>query len=100
MNADRFLLDTFFIQALLNKRDPHYRQALAFLPRLRAAAEVWLTEAILTEVGNALSAFNRVETAAFIAECYRTPNMHVVSVDSALFQQALRLYHARPDKTW
>ena len=51
MTGERFLLDTVFIQALLNKRDSYHRQASAFLPRVRSAAEVWITEAVLVEVG-------------------------------------------------
>ena len=66
MNSERLLLDTVFIQALLNHRDQYHAQARAFLPRVRAAAEVWITEAVLVEVGNALSAFNRAAAVQFI----------------------------------
>jgi uncharacterized protein len=100
MTTERFLLDTVFVQALLNKRDSYHQQALAFLPRMRAAAEVWVTEAILIEVGDALSIVNRAAAVAFIRECYLGPNMHVVSLESSLLGQALRLYETRADKTW
>ena len=100
MTAERFLLDTVFIQALLNKRDSYHPQASAFLPRVRGAAEVWVTEAVLVEVANALSAINRPVAAQFIRQCYRTPNIRVVSVDSPLLMQALDLYESRHDKTW
>jgi|SRR5687768_5250671 len=100
MTNERFLLDTHFIQVLLNKRDQYHSKAQQFLPRLRAAREAWVTEAILVEVANGLSAINRQGIARFISHCYHTPNIHVVSVDSALFQQALALYEARQDKTW
>ncbi len=53
MSGSRLLLDTVFIQALLNQRDQYHDQAKAFLPRVRAAKEVWVTEAVLIEVGNA-----------------------------------------------
>ena len=66
MTSERFLLDTVFIQALLNKRDSYHQQALAFLPRVSDAAEVWITEAVLIEVANALSAINRLAAARFI----------------------------------
>ncbi|MGB0564135.1 MAG: type II toxin-antitoxin system VapC family toxin [Spirulinaceae cyanobacterium] len=100
MASDRFFLDTAFIQALLNPRDDHHSKATALFPRVRAAAEIWLTEAILVEVGNALSAFNRQGAAQFIQQCYTTANIYVVPVDSALLKQALELYQSRPDKTW
>lgn len=100
MNDERLFLDTVFIQALLNKRDQYHAQAKAFLPRVRAAKEVWLTEAVLVEVGNALAAVNRQGAVQFIQQCYSTANLRVVTVDTLLLTRALQLYNERPDKTW
>lgn len=100
MSGDRLLLDTVFIQALLNNRDQYHARARAFLPQVRAATEVWVTEAILVEVGNALSNFNRAAAAQFIEQCYHTHNMHVVGIDTPLLARALQLYRDRPDKAW
>ena len=100
MNGERLLLDTVFVQALLNRRDQYHAQARAFLPRVRTAAEVWVTEAVLIEVGNALSAVNRTAVVQFIEQCYLTANLRVVSVDTPLLTRALQLYHQRSDKTW
>lgn len=60
MTTERLFLDTAFIQALLNPRDDYHNQAKTMFPRIRTAREVWITEAIFAEVGNALSAFNRL----------------------------------------
>jgi hypothetical protein len=100
MNSERLLLNTVFVQALLNRRDEYHAQAKAILPHVRTAAEVWVTEAVLVEVGNALSALNRTAVVQFIQQCYHTANMRVVSVDTLLLIRALQLYHARLDKTW
>lgn len=100
MSAERFLLDTVYIQALLNRHDQYHSQAQAFLPRVRSAAEVWVTEAVLVEVGNALSAFDRVAASTFIGQCYRTANMRIVTIDTALLHEALTLYGSRSDKRW
>lgn len=100
MTNERYFLDTVFIQALLNKRDWYHQSALQLLPKVKAASEVYLTEAILMEVGNALSAINRQAATNFIQQCYNTPNIKVVSVDSLLFQRALEIYSSRNDKTW
>lgn len=100
MSDDRVFLDTFFIQALLNHRDRHHLEAKGLFPRIRAAREVWITEAIMVEVGNALSAINRAGATEFIRLCYRTSNIHVVSIDTPLLNRALTLYDSRPDKTW
>jgi uncharacterized protein len=100
MNCDRLFLDTAFIQALLNPRDDYHTVAKALFPRVRNAQEAWITEAILTEVGNALSASNRNAAIKFINQCYQTDNIRVVSINPLLFRQSLDLYSSRPDKNW
>jgi predicted nucleic acid-binding protein len=100
VNGDRLFLDTAFIQALLNRRDQHHARALELWPRVRSAREVWVTEAVLVEVGNALSSFHREGATRFIRLCYETRNIHVVGVDRGLLSRALELYEGRQDKTW
>jgi uncharacterized protein len=100
MMGERFFLDTVFVQALLNSRDQYHLQAKKFLPRLQKAEAIWITEAILVEIGNALSAVNRTAAIQFIEQCYLTDNIKVVTVDTALLTRAMKLYHARSDKTW
>ena len=67
---------------------------------MKNAVEVWVTEAVLIEVGNALSAVNRTASVQFINQCYQTDNIKVVSVDTPLLMGALELYHSRQDKNW
>lgn len=47
----RLFLDTYYVQALLNPRDPHHARALALIPQVERAAEVVITEAVFAEVG-------------------------------------------------
>jgi uncharacterized protein len=96
----RVFLDTAFVLALLNRRDELHSAARHQLPLIRQAREVWTTEAVLVEIGNALARGNRQGAIQFIESCYSTPNIHVVSVDANLFVRACDLYAARPDKTW
>ncbi len=98
MSDERFFLDTAY--ALLNPRDHYHNLARDLLQRVRVAREVWVTEAVLTEAGNALARSDRVAAATFVGRCYTTPNIRVVSVDTALFHRALELYKRRADKTW
>ena len=100
MNTEHFLLDTAYVLALVNARDQFHSSALALFQRVRAASAVWVTEGVPTEVGNALARSQRAEGAAFIERCYTTPNMRIVSVDTALFRRAVDLYRQRGDKTW
>lgn len=100
MSSERFFLDTAYVQALVNARDQHHSVARALVQRVRAASEVWVTEAVLTEVGNVLARSHRAEASAFIAGCYTTANIRVVSVDTTLLHRALDLYKRRADKAW
>lgn len=100
MSNERIFLDTAFILALLNRRDQYHAKAKALLIRIRTASEIWLTEAILVEIGNALASINRKGATDFIESCYKTPNIKVVMVDTALFKRALELYRNRRDKEW
>ncbi len=67
---------------------------------LRSAQAVWVTEAVLVEIGNALSSFHRRAAVRFLRHCYETANTIVVAVDSELLHRGLSLYEARSDKTW
>jgi predicted nucleic acid-binding protein len=100
MNARRFFLDTAYVLALLNPCDTHHKQAKALLPSVCVAHKVWITEAILVEIGNALARSNRSAAVASINSCFVTPNVKVVPVDSGLLRRAIDFYHAREDKEW
>ena len=100
MKADRFFLDTAYVLALLNPNDIYHKQAKVLLPSMHLAQEIWITEAVLIEIGNALARSNRSAAVAFINGCYITPNTNVVSMDSLLLQRAIELYNNREDKEW
>lgn len=100
MSQERIFLDTVFVHAWLSPRDRYHSRAQAIFPRVRQAMEVWVTEAVLIEVANGLSSFNRPGAVRFVQQCYHTPNIRVVSVDTPLLQRALRLYGSCLDKEW
>lgn len=100
MKANRFFLDTAYVLALLNQKDTYHKQAKEMLPSMHSAHEVWLTEAVLIEIANALASSNRSAAVAFINSCYFTPNVRVVSVDSKLLKRAVDFYKNRQDKEW
>jgi hypothetical protein len=70
--------------------------------RVKQSPEVVITEAVLAEVGNALSRTPdlRRHAAEFIRGCYGEPNMCVVAVDTTLLTRALDLFERRSDKEW
>ncbi|MBF0227604.1 MAG: type II toxin-antitoxin system VapC family toxin [Desulfobacterales bacterium] len=100
MNKDRIFLDTAYVLALLNRRDQYHDKAKFLLDRVRKASEIWLTEAILVEIGNALSSVDREGAANFIISCYNTSVFHVVTVDTELMHKAVKLYQSKNDKDW
>jgi hypothetical protein len=100
MKANRFFLDTAYVLALLNPKDTYHKYAQKLFPSMQSAREVWLTEAVLIEIGNALASSNRSAAVAFINSCYITANVRVVSVDSKLLKRAMGLYENRRDKEW
>jgi predicted nucleic acid-binding protein len=100
MKPNRFFLDTAYVLALLNPNDTYHKQAKALFNSMHSAREIWITEAVLIEIGNALARSNRIAAAAFIGSCYITPNVRVVSVDASLLRRGLDFYNNRGDKEW
>jgi uncharacterized protein len=99
MQSARVFLDTSYVVATFDVRDTLHAKARALRPTLETA-EVLTTEAVLIEIANALSRWNRMGASWFIESCYQTPSIHVVSIDSALMKRGLALYTSRGDKTW
>ena len=120
-------IDTGYILALLNTSDEHHERATAASRQVKPP--FLTTEAVLTEIGNALgrarwraqgyatiqdlradpnievvpvdsALFERALGYATIQDLRADPNIEVVPVDAALFERALVLYGARMDKEW
>jgi hypothetical protein len=53
MASDRLFLDTAFVVALLNPKDALHEKAKSQFDAVKKAREVWTTEAVLFEIGNA-----------------------------------------------
>lgn len=93
-------MDTFYVQAILNPNDAYRASASALQARIEAASQVVVTEAVLIEIGDALSDRDRAAAVGFIQACYQTPNITVVPLTTELMARALALYDDRSDKTW
>lgn len=74
MTRERIFLDTWFILALLNARDEDHAEAKRLLPRIRSAAALVTTDAILLEACNGLAKYNRTGAAHFARTCYTDPS--------------------------
>ena len=92
-------IDTGYILALVNKTDQYHEQARA------TASLVYppfiTTEAVLTEIGNALAKARWRQLGMNTLKALRNdPNIETVPVDTTLFDRAVKLYSSRLDKEW
>jgi len=96
---DPIFIDTSYILALANTADKYHDRARA--TSLSVAGPFITTEAVLTEIGNAFSRRQwRAVGAATINDMRADPSIETVSIDATLFDRAVALYSARPDKEW
>jgi uncharacterized protein len=100
MSGERIFIDTWYVVALLNARDAYHRQAINLLPRVRSAAQLVTTEAVLVEICNGLASKNRSGATTFVKTCFSDPRFDIVAVDRALLDASLRYYDSTDDKEW
>lgn len=92
-------IDTSYILALVNTRDEFHLQAKNVADQVND--KLITTEAVLTEVGNALAKPQWREIAVETLEDMRSDDdVEILSVDSELFSKALKFYSSRIDKEW
>jgi len=93
----KIFIDTWFIIALINKRDQYHQKALA---EQFENYPLITTDAILLEIGNGLSSNYRNEVAELIEEFLTSDDVEVVRLTPKLFDDALRLFKKHQDKSW
>ncbi len=99
MNRPMRFVDAGYWIALVNRGDKYHETARALNRRLRGP--FMTTEAVLFEVGNALSRLRwRSLGVSLLTEVLIDPTFDVVSVSTDLFSRAFSLYQSRPDKEW
>ena len=92
-------IDTVYWLALVNKNDHWHKQALEWSTRI--ADPLVTTDAVLTEVADALCRADRRRWAVDVIEAIRSDRT-ITSVPGSvkLFTESFKLYTARPDKDW
>lgn len=98
----RVFLDTSYVIALLVPQDQHHATAAAVsLQMIEARTQLVTTQAVLVEIGNALSRQRYRATCLQTLRTLRTdPATEIVPLSDTLFGRALDLYEARPDREW
>jgi len=91
--------DTSFYIALFNPRDEAHSQALRYAEQ--ADLSIVTTAWVLAELANYLANTpNRGLFASFVRDLRRKPQVTIVPPDGVLFEEGIRLYDQREDKTW
>jgi predicted nucleic acid-binding protein len=92
-------VDTGYILALVNENDQHHAEALALSERFDCQPVV-VTDAVLLEIGNALSRMDRNAAVQIIQDLRESPGVTVVNLTPELFESAFDLYRRHADKQW
>lgn len=99
--AGKFFVDTSYVLALFNSADDFNIRARELKHLTTHPNKIITTEAILLEIGNALSKRNlRQNCSLFIRGFYVTENVKVVPLTTALIRKGLELFERRSDKEW
>ena len=92
-------VDTSFVVALVNEKDQNHSLALDLAERFTGQRLV-TTDAILLEIGNALSRNFKQESVEIIEEFLTSDDVQVIHLHPQLFRKAFDLYKSRSDKMW
>lgn len=92
-------VDTGYILALVNENDQHHAEALALSERFDGQPVV-VTDAVLLEIGNALSKMDRGAAVQIIQDLRESAGVTVVDLTPELFESGFDLYRRHTDKHW
>lgn len=92
-------VDTFYIVALVNKRDEFHEKANEFVLEYDNRP-LLTTDAVLLEIGNSLARNNKEKSVEIIKEFLSSEEVEIVRLDESLFNKAFELYKNHTDKSW
>ena len=96
---NKIFVDTWFIVALINKRDQYHQKALHLAKQFDNYPLI-TTDAILLEIGNCLSSNYKNEAVELIEKFLASDDIEVIRLTPDLFDEALSLYKKHQDKSW
>lgn len=102
MAMRNLFLDTGYVVALISRNDQHRQRAQELAEEVKQSRPlIATTEAVLVEIGNALSPVrHRAAAATYIDMLRGEPFAEIVPVRERLLQRGLALYKERQDKSW
>jgi len=96
---ESIFVDSGYILALVNENDQHHAEAVTLSERFDGQPIV-VTDAVLLEIGNALSRMDRNAAVQIIEDLRESPGVTVVNLTPELFESAFELYRRHNDKQW
>jgi len=96
---ESLFVDTGYILALVNENDQHHAEALVLSERYDGQPIV-VTDAVLLEIGNALSRMDRNAAVQIIQDLRESQGATVVNLTPELFDAAFAMYRRHTDKQW
>ena len=97
--TNRVFVDTSYIVALVNPRDEYHKLAGSLAQGLGNRPLI-TTDAVILEIGNALSQHHRPRSVEAIRRFLYSKEISVVRLIPSLFDEAFALYSSSLDKTW
>lgn len=96
----RVFADTYYFLAIFNRKDRHHARTVEVLRRGGTRPMV-TTQWVLVEFADAMSgSSHRSEVLPFLEQLESDPDVEIVPSTPDHLKDGLRLYHARPDKSW
>ncbi len=95
----RIFVDTAFVIALVNHKDRYHQQASELASRFDGYP-LLVTDAVLLEIGTALSRGFKEQSVAIIEQFLVTTDVQLVHLTPQLFKQAFEMYKKYHDKEW
>ncbi len=92
-------VDTFYIVALVNKRDEFHEKAKELVLEFDNQS-LLTTDAVLLEIGNSLARSYKQKSIQIIDEFLSSEEIEIVRLDEILFEKAFELYKTHADKSW
>jgi uncharacterized protein len=97
--SNSLFVDTGYAIALINQNDQYHQQALLLSERYEGFPVI-TTDAVLLEIGNALSRIARQDATTMIHYFQTAQESTVIALTPDLFHAAIQLYETHQDKTW
>ncbi len=89
--SNQIFVDTLFVVALINQRDQYHQQASELADRFEGHL-LLVTDAVLLEIGNALSRSYKKEAVEIIEQFLDSDEVEIVRLTPQFFDQAFALY--------